>query len=105
MYAKNKIFLKLCPKIISCYVFYYDDLHLQYADMEGEKMKRRTKLLLCSLTAAAGLLAAVPVTASAAEFTEKPKASSWYKDKDGQIFYYDDKTKAVTGEKTIGGEQ
>ena len=72
--------------------------------MEGEKMNKKTTILLCSLTAATGMLTAAPLSVSAAAFTDEPSASSWYKDKDGQIFYYNKNKEVVTGEITIGGQ-
>ncbi len=68
-------------------------------------MKNKTKMLVCSAAAAIGLIAAAPLSASAAlNFTDKPAASSWYKDENGCIFYYDSKKAAVTGEQIINGK-
>ena len=68
-------------------------------------MKNRTKIIVCSTAAAIGLLTAAPLSASGAvTFTEKPKASSWFKDENGCIFYYDKNTEAVKGEQVINGK-
>ena len=72
---------------------------------KGEIMKNKTKMLVCSAAAAIGLIAAAPLSASAAvDFKDKPTEYSWYKDENGCIFYYDSKKQAVTGEQIISGK-
>lgn len=69
-----------------------------------KSMKKKAKMLICTMTAAMELLAAVPFSAFALQFTEKPQKESWYKDENGKIFYYDENLKAVTGEQTVDNQ-